>query len=328
MPTGSGGVDIRSNEHATLNERPLLTVIFNQGTPSANLVRQPYLQRRRHTRMTIVWRTTRRATAASDTAPRWTLDQQATNAAVSTDHFVTITGLLPATRYYYDVGSTTAVQAGGCAHHFFETSPPPAARHPSAPGCWETRGPVREHSSRSATRCWPTPPSNPPDLMMHVGDIAYDSGSDTEFTQKHFEVYQDIMRHTPSWTPSGNHEGLPPFQDRPATSSGPYYAGFVLPTGGEAGGEPSGTEAYYSFDYGNAHFVCLNSTQVSRSATGPMAMWLQADLAADQRAVGDRLLAPSPLLARDAQLRLRHRAGADARRTSCRSSRRAAWISC
>ena len=28
---------------------------------------------------------------------------------------------------------------------------------------------------------------------------------------------------------------------------------------GEAGGVPSGTESYYSFDYANIHFICLDS---------------------------------------------------------------------
>jgi hypothetical protein len=45
----------------------------------------------------------------------------------------------------------------------------------------------------------------------------------------------------------------------------------------------SGTEAYYSFDFGNAHFICLNSTDVDRSPDGQMLTWLKADLAANTR---------------------------------------------
>jgi hypothetical protein len=51
----------------------------------------------------------------------------------------------------------------------------------------------------------------------------------------------------------------------------------------------SGTEHYYSFDYGNIHFVCLDSNSsvltVDNPATpsvnedGPMATWLRLDLA-------------------------------------------------
>jgi PKD repeat protein len=52
-----------------------------------------------------------------------------------------------------------------------------------------------------------------------------------------------------------------------------------LPKAAEAGGFASGTEAYYSFDYANIHFVCLDSYETDRSVNGTMMEWLQADLA-------------------------------------------------
>ena len=52
-----------------------------------------------------------------------------------------------------------------------------------------------------------------------------------------------------------------------------------MPTNGEAGGEPSGTEAYYSFDYANAHFIVLDSMDSARTSGSAMLTWLQADLA-------------------------------------------------
>ena len=66
------------------------------------------------------------------------------------------------------------------------------------------------------------------------------------------------------------------------TESGPYYDIFSLPRNGEAGGVASGTEAYYSFDYGNIHFVCLNS-ETDPSPDGAMMTWLEADLAANDK---------------------------------------------
>jgi hypothetical protein len=44
---------------------------------------------------------------------------------------------------------------------------------------------------------------------------------------------------------------------------------------------PSGTETYYSFDYGNVHFVALDSTDSNRLTSGPMYQWLMADLLAN-----------------------------------------------
>ncbi len=247
------------------------------------LVRQPYLQSAAPTSMTIVWRS---ATASGSRVhygtTQGTLDQTATNATVTTNHIVTITGLLPATRYYYDVGSTTAIQAGGSVNHFFETSPP--ANDTTAFRVWALGdsgdGGANQLAVRNAMLTYTS--SNPPDLMLHLGDIAYSSGTDSELTNKHFAVYKDILRNTPSWTTLGNHDGTFTTSGSP-NSTGPYYDSFVLPTSAEAGGSASGTEAYYSFDRGNAHFIVLNSFQVSRSASGPMAVWLQADLAATDK---------------------------------------------
>ena len=44
---------------------------------------------------------------------------------------------------------------------------------------------------------------------------------------------------------------------------------FSFPTAGEAGGVASGTEAYYSFDYGNVHFIVLDSEQSPATAGTP-----------------------------------------------------------
>ena len=76
--------------------------------------------------------------------------------------------------------------------------------------------------------------ATPPDLYLHAGDIAYADGTDAEFTDKHFTIYQDILRHTPFWPTLGNHDarGVISMED------GPYYEAHVLPTLGEAGGEP------------------------------------------------------------------------------------------
>src|SRR5262249_8268236 len=60
-----------------------------------------------------------------------------------------------------------------------------------------------------------------------------------------------------------------------------YYDIFTLPTAAEAGGVASGSEAYYSFDWGDVHFICLDSEGSDRSKSGPMARWLRDDLAAN-----------------------------------------------
>ena len=68
------------------------------------------------------------------------------------------------------------------------------------------------------------------------------------------------------WPTLGNHDG---HAADSSTQTGPYYDIFTLPTAAEAGGVASGTEAYYSFDYGNIHFVWLDSYESDRVAARP-----------------------------------------------------------
>jgi len=78
------------------------------------------------------------------------------------------------------------------------------------------------------------------------------------------------------WSTIGNHDTA---QSTNPPSSLPYFQMFTLPTSAEAGGVASGTEKYYSFNYGNVHFVCLDSMTSSRATNGAMLTWLQNDLA-------------------------------------------------
>jgi 3',5'-cyclic AMP phosphodiesterase CpdA len=108
-----------------------------------------------------------------------------------------------------------------------------------------------------------------------LGDNAYPYGSQNDYQRAVFDVYPTFLRKLTLWSTLGNHE----------TYSGepnPYFGIFTFPTQGEAGGVPSGSEHYYSFDYGPVHFVCLDSQSSSRQAGSPMLTWLEADLSSTQ----------------------------------------------
>jgi hypothetical protein len=67
-----------------------------------------------------------------------------------------------------------------------------------------------------------------------------------------FNVYPEMMRRSPLWATIGNHDGV---SADSATQTGPYYDIHTFPKNAEAGGVASGTEAYYSFNYGNIHVI-------------------------------------------------------------------------
>src|SRR5206468_4305489 len=92
-----------------------------------------------------------------------------------------------------------------------------------------------------------------------------------------FDMYAGLLRHAVTWPTLGNHETY----SADCQGNFAYLNIFSLPTNGVAGGVASGTKRYYSYDIGMVHFVCLDSMTSSRSANGPMAVWLQQDLAAN-----------------------------------------------
>ena len=57
-----------------------------------------------------------------------------------------------------------------------------------------------------------------------------------------------------------------------------------MPTTAQLGGVASNTKRYYSYNYGNVHFIVLDSYGVvTNNTTNPMYMWLQADLMANTK---------------------------------------------
>jgi hypothetical protein len=105
---------------------------------------------------------------------------------------------------------------------------------------------------------------------MMLGDNAYNTGTDVEYQRGFFDVYRSVLRSKVSWPTQGNHDASPQG----------YYEAYSLPTRGESGGRASGTEEYYSFDHGNAHFISLNSQNRDPSFRASMLKWLRRDLEA------------------------------------------------
>ncbi|MGH7787573.1 MAG: metallophosphoesterase [Candidatus Binatia bacterium] len=245
---------------------------------AARVVRGPYLQRGQATGVVVRWRTD----YPTDSRVRYgtavgALIASATDAAATTEHAVALSGLSADTRYYYSVGDSAEVLAGGDAAHTFHTAPSPGTAKPTR--IWvlgdSGTGGAGARAVRDAFLAFADGLS--PDLWLMLGDNAYTRGTDAEYQAGLFDVYQAVLRASVLWPTLGNHDGQ---SADSATQSGPYYDIFTLPSGGEAGGVASGTEAYYAFDHGRVHFICLESYETDRSPSGAMLSWLVDDLEA------------------------------------------------
>ena len=198
-----------------------------------------------------------------------------------------LTDLEPSTRYFYAVFDGSQRLTAPDATYSFVTPPPQGTRKPIRFWVIGDSGTGRQAQAdvHEAMLNHVQEEKRSLDLWLHVGDMAYGTGRDVEFQSRFFESYDRSLRSSVCWPAMGNHEG---YTSKGTTGIGPYYDAYVVPTRGEAGGVASGTEAYYAFDYGNIHFICLDSHDLERKPTGAMARWLKADL---EKAKADWLIA-------------------------------------
>ncbi|QDS96493.1 Alkaline phosphatase precursor [Roseimaritima multifibrata] len=280
------------------------------------LSRGPYLQLSTPTSISILWRTTEatkpvvrfgthpdqldqsvplssiliRSAPAAGTEPTEPLPTETVSDATPALHSAPagtvqyealLSDLQPATKYYYAVFDGSTTLASG-AEFCFRTHPKPSTIEPVR--IWvlgdSGTGDSRQAAVYKAMQDYVTKQDRPLDLFLHVGDMAYPSGTDAEFQRNFFDVYRSTLQSTVCWAAMGNHEGK---TSKGLLGIGPYYDAYRCPTRGEAGGLASASEAYYSFDYANIHFICLDSHDLDRAPTGVMSQWLRADLEATKQ---------------------------------------------
>ncbi len=291
----------------------LLILIINcqssiNNCSAQTLTRGPYLQSPGQTSMIIHWRTD----VATDSRVTYgtsflnLTEFQIGNSTATTEHIVKISGLNPATKYYYNIGCTTSTLLESSPQNFFTTAPDTNSSHPIRLWAIGDFGhgntaelEVRDSYERFAQR------EGPADLWLWLGDNVYQDGTEGEYDTKVFDSiygFQKLFRHLPFASTSGNHDynSICPWEQtglcgvNPDQHTGPYLDIIDPPSEGELGGVPSHRKIFYSFDYGDAHFVCLNSELGSLTPsynwigifnndtafTSPMLEWLKEDLAA------------------------------------------------
>ena len=241
------------------------------------IIRGPYLQSGSTDKVTVCFRTT------EDASPIVYYGTDRKNLTVSVagtesvkDHFIDVSGLQPYTKYYYEIKAGDAVLVDDADDLFFRT-------HPTADSNLKVHGWVlgdcgTANDDQRAVRdaYYNYMGKRATDLMLFLGDNAYNIGTDKEYQKAIFEdMYENRLKNTIAWSCIGNHDG---YSANSKQQKGPYYDIFHFPKEAECGGIASGTEAYYSFDYGNVHFISLDSHESNRSVGGPMYTWAENDL--------------------------------------------------
>jgi hypothetical protein len=249
-----------------------------------SVVRGPYLQMPAPNSIIIKWRTD----IATDSAVGYSVIDGAPSSvssiASTTEHEVTLNGLTPDTLYNYSIGSTSQMLAGGDlsangdGEHFFTT--PPLIGLDKETRVWVIGDSGTADANAAAVRDAYkfVAGARGADIWLMLGDNAYDDGTDIEYQAAVFDMYPQLLRQVPLWSALGNHDSV----DMIANPPGAYPQIFSFPKMGESGGVGSGTENYYSFDYGNIHFISLDSSSdANRAAGSDMWSWLESDLIAN-----------------------------------------------
>lgn len=170
---------------------------------------------------------------------------------------ITLTGLAPGNQYYYQAFPG----AGGKGS--FKTPPVGDAQFQFVVyGDTRTRHEVHRTVIQGILK------HADPDFILHTGDLV-ENGDDTSLWPTFFEIEGPLLRKAAFFPALGNHE----------RNSGNYY-GYM-----EA-------KAYYSFNWGGAHFTVIDSDLENTAPTleerdafwEQQTRWLENDLAAAQRA--------------------------------------------
>ena len=187
------------------------------------------------------------------------------------DHGVTLTGLRPETKYYYSIGTT----AGTICPAPITISPPHRRSGPAGPrasGFCSDYGQCRRHPvavrdtylNYIATNGRGTTCGLPAATTSRAGrrgrrrlQTTCSTSIPTSFRTRRSSPAPAITTVAPP-APTGAFTTFPT-RGRPAASSGNAH--------------------YYSFDYGNIHFVSLDVFNASTDVGSPMLMWLTNDLA-------------------------------------------------
>jgi acid phosphatase type 7 len=247
--------------------------------PAATLVRMPYIQTLRPGRASILWTTLELAQGAVECSTNANAPAAARVPAARREFNATVTGI-GFTYHQYQADLTglgpnidylcriTMDGAGldlpqGAELSFRTSGPGPVSFlvfGDSGTGSEEQRLLAGRMEQEKAS------------LTLHTGDIVYPNGGYSEQQAFYFDIYWRLMARMPFFPSLGNH-------DYETHNGEPYFAAHFLPTETVP---PNARGRYYSFDWGGAHFISLDTnppTAGSPSALDEMLAWLESDLA-------------------------------------------------
>lgn len=206
---------------------------FGQVADRYNVIQKPT-----ETSVVVAWRTA----ASSIGTINWGLDAFSLTNTLSTStptqkHFYELTGLTPNTKYYYQ----TSTDGGFISDvDYFYTAKTDSTRELSFLHYGDCGYDNTVQADIAALMI-----GDSAEFGIVAGDV--DQGVGDAYDEVFFGPYQDLLKNACQYTAIGNH-------DTYADNADTYLDAFYLPTN-----NPQQSERYYSYTWGNAKFICLDS---------------------------------------------------------------------
>jgi uncharacterized protein (TIGR03437 family) len=241
---------------------------------AASLERHPYLQKIRADGATVMWTTREAGQGAVEfstdglfrqSAPARVTEFPASRTRLPFTYYqyeADLPGLEPGAEYQYRVRVDGSLAAPSSS---FRTADRAGAFSFVVLGDSGVAGPAQAEILRRIAL-----EPRKPAFILHTGDMAYPNGTFAELEQNHFGPARDLLRQVCLFATPGNHEYY-------SELGGPFLSAFSPPLDGVPA---QGRGRYYSFDWCNAHFVCVDSNSASNLS---MLEWLDRDLRASRQ---------------------------------------------
>ncbi len=253
-------------------------------TTKITTFRFPYVQNVRNDRASILWATLEPGTGILEYSPdgvNFIPVPARSRAYTPTDlglptgyvqHQANLTGLNPGTDYVYRATvNGQQIFAGG--EQRFHTAGPGGFNFlvlgDSGYGAYDEQALIAKRLATEKAA-----------LLIHTGDVVYPQGGNgwDAYQRFYFNYNASAMANTPFYPCMGNHDYTDVVPNGAA-----YWAVHALPTEGVPAADRG---KYYSFDWGNTHFISIDShlsLPKAVSEGGGMLRWLENDLRTTQQ---------------------------------------------
>jgi len=253
------------------------------------LIRGPYLQKVNSTSLLLRWRTDIATSSQVEVGTVYgTYEKVFSDTKYTSDHVVLINGLLPDTKYYYRFGNTNNIIQSGNDNYFITAPNSLSTRKMRFAAFGDCGRNDNGFQSNTLSAYLNYTGNDKAEVLLLLGDNAYDNGLDSEYQTKMFNVYSsNILKNHALFPAPGNHDYANTVA-RQVDKKIPYYDIFSTPANAECGGVASLTSSYYSFNWGNVHFLSLDSYGFETTnqlriydTMSPQIVWLKNDLEAN-----------------------------------------------